>query len=90
MAKSYGKYDDLSEDERRRLARASGLQAAAWCAASLALGFLDHRYGWRKQSLVFEWTLDVAYIAMGLRAIILTFRAISIQSPNPRRLPPKS
>ncbi len=85
MVKSYGKYDDLSDDERRRLARASGLQAAAWCAASLALGFLDHRYAWRRQSPVFAWTLDVAYLAMSLRAIVLLVRAISIQSPNPRR-----
>jgi hypothetical protein len=90
MKTPFGKYDHLSDDQRRRLARFTGLQAAAWMLGVVALGWLDRRYGWSAGSSAVELLLGVVCLGMAVRGMILLVRSIAIQSPNPKRSPPKS
>lgn len=88
MAPSFGKFDHLSDAERRHKSRLAGLSAAACMAASLIISRLDRRYGWSSQSSLAELLVAAVEIGLSIAGIILIVRLIAIQSPNPRRKPP--
>ncbi|MBL9083213.1 MAG: hypothetical protein JNK76_15475 [Planctomycetales bacterium] len=88
MAPSLGKYDHLSDAERRRKSRVAGLSAAACMAGSLIVSRLDRRYGWSSQSSLAELLVAAVEIGLSIAGIVLIVRLIALQSPNPKRLPP--
>jgi len=88
MAPFFGKYDHLSDAERRRNSRVAGLSAAACMAASLIVSRLDRRYGWSSQSSLAEWIVAVIEIGLSIAGMVLIVRFITLQSPNPKRSPP--
>ncbi|MGC3967160.1 MAG: hypothetical protein QM775_07255 [Pirellulales bacterium] len=58
-------------------------------SASLFLSRLDQRYGWSNQSSFVELLIIVLEIGLSILGIALIVRLITLQSPNPKRPPPK-
>jgi hypothetical protein len=85
--KPYGKYDDLTPDERRHLLARLHVEIGIWGGVGLALMPLDH---YRVTPGYLAFPLELVIIGAMLRVVQLLFRRIAVLSPNPKRQPPNS
>jgi hypothetical protein len=89
-AKSYGRYDDLTPEERKAKLFRTWLETLAWMGLSFLLGYLQGTVPQLTASPVAEAAFYVVYFAVLIRVMILIVRWIALQSPNPNRKPPEN
>jgi hypothetical protein len=87
-AKFYGRYDDLTPEQRRAKSFRTWLETLAWMGAVLLFSKLQREFPQLTASPIADAAFHVVYLAMLLRVIFLMVRWITLQLPNPKRKPP--